>query len=138
MDPSSSPRVETLLAPLAINAAGGLREDLEPFLGDGMTAVRADAVGAFAHTAEGVLDGEHVSLEVDLAREQTLARVEIRGNVRGVLRRRDVLAAALRIDGELGLVERDLIREIGSEGLETFLHLYRHCVMRLPARWSPA
>lgn len=130
--------MDTLLASLAINAAGGLREDLEPFLGDGMTTVFADAVGAFAHTAEGVLDGDHVPLEVDLAREQTLARVEIGGDVRGVLRRRDVLATALRIDGQLGLITRDLIREIGAEGLETLLELYRHCAMRLPARWFPA
>lgn len=103
------------------DAPGGRGKDLEALRGDGGSAVDAAAVGAVVDSCERVVDLAQLAPQGHFLGHELLARVQIGGDVSGMLRRRGVLPFVVDIAGENGGISRDLRPQLAAHTLETLL-----------------
>jgi hypothetical protein len=114
------------LAMLARHAPDRLGKHLESLRGDRLAAVLADPVGPGTHSPQCIIHGCQLAAEALLDREEALAREEVRSDVGGMLRGGEVLAAVIRLDRELRLIPRDVLRELIAHRVEPVRDLDCH------------
>lgn len=120
---------------LARDAASRVRDRLETLGRDRVAAVDATTVRALADARERILDCRELVLERELLGDELFARVQIGRDVRGMLRRRGVLALVVDVSAEGRDVARDLAAELAAQDFESLLEFVHGPQVAAPA-WT--